>query len=90
MSREESGALSPSGKAGATVYTAAVGAGLGSWSEAYPFVYALDFDGRAPDGTYHTVVTGTVAATSPDFRIEPAEGIRGRAGQRTELLPDRA
>src|SRR3989442_14895348 len=28
---------------GATVYSAPIGANLGSWSTAYPFVYALDF-----------------------------------------------
>ena len=53
-----------------TVYTAAIGADLGSWSNAYPHVYALDFDSVATVASAYTiVVTGPIPATSPTFRI---------------------
>ena len=31
---------------GTTLFSGPIGQALGSWSNAYPFVYALDFDGR--------------------------------------------
>src|ERR1700739_1240949 len=53
---------------GSTVFgPAAIGANLGSWSTAYPDVYALDFDGLTTAGTYTISVSGTIAATSPSF-----------------------
>src|SRR5439155_16250720 len=55
---------------GSTVYSAPIGANLGSWSSAYPFVYALDLDPVATAGTYTIAVAGPVAAVSPSFRID--------------------
>ena len=54
-----------------TVYSAPIGADLGSWSNTYPHVYALDFDAVSAVGSAYTiVVTGPIAATSPTFRID--------------------
>jgi endoglucanase len=60
---------------GATVFTAAIGANLGSWSGSFPDVYALDFDGVTTAGTYSISVTGPIAAGSPSFRIDSASNI---------------
>jgi endoglucanase len=49
-----------------------VGASLGSWSERYKYVYALDFDAVQAPGTYTVAVDGTDAASSPQFAIAPA------------------
>jgi len=59
--------------AGSTVYTAPIGANLGSWSSSYPDVYALDFDAVTTAGTYSISVSGPVAATSPSFVIGTAQ-----------------
>src|SRR5439155_13525464 len=56
---------------GITVYSAPIGANLGSWSTAYPDVYALDFNTVTTADTYTIVVAGPIAATSPPFRIDP-------------------
>src|SRR5436853_7889752 len=51
---------------GTTVFgPAAIGANLGSWSNAYPDIYALDFDSFVTAGTYTVAVSGPIAATSP-------------------------
>jgi len=64
---------------GTTVYTAAIGAGLGSWSGGFPNVYALDFDPVTAPGTYTISVTGPVAATSPSFRVDTAANVYAAA-----------
>jgi endoglucanase len=64
---------------GSTVYSAAVGASLGSWSSGYPDVYALDFDSVTTPGTYSIVVTGPVAASSPALRVDAAANVYGPA-----------
>jgi endoglucanase len=62
-------------KSGATtVYSAVIGAKLGSWGS-YPDVYALDFDAVRGAGTYTISVTGPVAATSPSFKIDTAANL---------------
>jgi endoglucanase len=61
-----------------SVYSAAVGPSLGSWSSAYPNVYALDFPTTAA-GTYTISVTGPAAATSPPFAIGTGKAVYGRA-----------
>ncbi len=61
--------------AGTAVYSAPIGADLGSWSSSYPDVYALDFGSVTAPGTYSISVTGPVAATSPSFRIDTAQNI---------------
>jgi len=65
--------------AGTTVYTAPIGANLGSWSSGYPDVYALDFDSVTAPGTYSITVTGPVAATSPSFVIDTAQNVYAAA-----------
>jgi endoglucanase len=64
---------------GTTVYSAAIGAALGSWSSGYPNVYALDFDPVTAAGTYTIAVTGPVAATSPTFRIDTGQNVYATA-----------
>jgi endoglucanase len=57
-------------RAGATtVFSGPVGADLGSWSNGYPHVYALDFTPVTAAGSYTIAVTGPIAATSPVFRV---------------------
>ena len=60
---------------GDTVYTAPVGADQGAWSDAYPHVYALDFNRVTTDGSYTIVVTGPAGGTSPSFAIEAADDL---------------
>jgi len=56
---------------GSTVFgPTAIGANLGSWSNSYPDVYALDFDSFVTAGTYTISVSGPVAASSPSFKID--------------------
>ena len=67
---------------GATVFgPAGVGANLGSWSNGYPDVYALDFDSLVPSaaGTFSISVSGSVAASSPSFKIDTATNVYGTA-----------
>ena len=64
---------------GTTVYSAAVGANLGSWSSKYPDVYALDFGPVSGPGTYTISVSGPIASTSPSFPIGPAAQVYGGA-----------
>jgi endoglucanase len=67
----ETGAtFSVKNSSGATVYSAAIGANLGSWSNAYPDVYALDFSTVTSPGTYTIAVSGPIAASSPGFKID--------------------
>ena len=58
------------GAGGAVRFSGPVGADLGSWSDAYPHVYALDFDGLTRRGTYTIRTRGPVRGTSPPFRID--------------------
>ena len=61
---------------GSTVFgPAAIGANLGSWSSTYPDIYALDFDSFVTAGTYTISVSGSIAATSPSFKIDSAANI---------------
>src|SRR5947209_6419884 len=60
---------------GSTVFgPTAVGANLGSWSNGYPDIYALDFDSFIPAtaGAFSISVSGPIAASSPNFRIDTA------------------
>jgi hypothetical protein len=47
-----------------------IGANLGSWSNRYPNVYALDFDSFTQAGTYFISVSGPITAISPNFKID--------------------
>ncbi len=60
---------------GTTVYSAPIGANLGSWSTAYPFVYALDFGPVSTAGTYTIAVAGSIAATSPTFSVGTGDAV---------------
>lgn len=60
---------------GTTVFTAPVGADLGSWSASFGHVYALDFDAVTAVGTYTIDVSGPVTATSPSFRIDTGANV---------------
>ena len=57
---------------GTTVYSASIGANLGTWSSSYPDVYALDFNSVTTAGTYTIVVSGPIAGSSPAFPIGTA------------------
>jgi len=57
---------------GATVYSAPIGANLGSWSNSYPDVYALDFGSVTTAGTYTIVTSGPIVGSSPGFTIGTA------------------
>jgi endoglucanase len=60
---------------GATVFSAPIGANLGSWSSTYSNVYALDFDDVMTAGSYTISVSGPVPATSPSFRIDTGASV---------------
>ena len=72
----ETGAtFSVKNSSGATVYSAAIGANLGSWSTAYPDVYPLDFSTVTSPGTYTIAVSGPIAASSPGFKIDSVANV---------------
>src|SRR5207244_7229271 len=54
---------------GTTVLSGPIGANVGSWSSAYPDVYAIDFGSVRTVETYTIQVSGPVAAVSPTFRV---------------------
>jgi endoglucanase len=63
---------------GTTVFgPTAIGANLGSWSNGYPDVYALDLDSFVPAtaGTFSISVSGPIAASSPNFKIDTAANV---------------
>src|SRR5215472_1414871 len=61
---------------GSTVFgPTAIGANLGSWSNSYPDVYALDFDSFVTAGTYTINVSGPIAASSSSFKIDAATNL---------------
>ncbi|MGI9007815.1 MAG: glycoside hydrolase family 9 protein, partial [Streptosporangiaceae bacterium] len=51
---------------------------LGSWSHAYPAVWAIRFGGTHRTGTYRLLVTGGARAVSPWFKIAPASELYAR------------
>ena len=72
----ETGAtFSVKNSSGATVYSAGIGANLGSWSTAYPDVYALDFSIVTSPGAYTITVSGPIAASSPGFKIDTGANV---------------
>ncbi|HET8846336.1 MAG TPA: glycoside hydrolase family 9 protein, partial [Ktedonobacteraceae bacterium] len=58
--------------AGVTIYSAPIGANLGSWSSSFPYVYALDFGSVTRSGTYTISISGPISGSSPGFLIAPA------------------
>src|SRR5262245_1892668 len=53
-----------------TVFSAAISASRGSWSNNFGFVYPLNFDSVTAPGTYTISVTSPTSATSPTFKID--------------------
>ena len=76
-SAAETGAtFSVKNSSGSTVFgPAAIGANLGSWSNGYADVYALDFDSFTTTGTYTISVSGPIAASSPSFKVDTAANV---------------
>jgi len=76
-SAAETGAtFSVKNSSGSTVFgPAAMGSSLGSWSTTYPDIYALDFDTFTTAGTYTISVSGSIAASSPSFKIDSATNV---------------
>ena len=58
-----------------TVLSGPVGADLGSWSNSYGHVYAIDFDSLTTSGTYTIAVSGPAPATSVPFTIGTAAAV---------------
>jgi endoglucanase len=59
---------------GTSVFSAGIGAKLGSWGS-FSNVYALDFDAVTTPGTYTISVTGPASATSPSFLVDTAANV---------------
>ena len=60
----------------ATVFgPAAIGASLGSWSNTYKNVYAVDFDTFTTAGTFTISVSGPIAASSPSFKVDSGTNV---------------
>ncbi|PWT76427.1 MAG: glycoside hydrolase [Chloroflexi bacterium] len=76
---ETAATLSVKNASGTTVYSAPIGANLGSWSSSYPDIYALDFDSVTAPGTYTIVVSGPIAASSPTITIDTAANVYSQA-----------
>jgi endoglucanase len=55
--------------ANAVVFSGSIGSSLGSWSNAYPFVYGLDFSAFSTAGQYRIQVIGPVPTTSLTFGV---------------------
>jgi endoglucanase len=68
-------AFSVKDAAGTIVYTGTVGASLGAWSTAFPFVQPLDFDAVVAPGTYTVSLAPTTSASSPAFRIDSGQNV---------------
>lgn len=64
---------------GATVFSAPLGANLGSWSSAFPDVYALDFDALTTPGAYTIATSGSIPGSSPQFTIDTASNVYASA-----------
>jgi endoglucanase len=60
---------------GAVVFTGGVGRSVGSWSAAWPHVYALDFDALQTPGVYEITIDGQGVAASPRFAIGAAASL---------------
>jgi endoglucanase len=79
-SSNETGApFTIAGEGGGTVLAGTVGSAVGSWSKAFPFVYALDFDSLHATGRYTLAVGGAIPASSAPFEVAPATSLYGPA-----------
>src|SRR5215467_15458042 len=79
-SGSETGATFVINSGGSTVFgPAAIGANLGSWSNTYKNVYALDFDTFTTAGTYTISVSGPITASSPSFAINTGTNVYSSA-----------
>ncbi|WP_283133599.1 glycoside hydrolase family 9 protein [Rhizohabitans arisaemae] len=54
---------------GRTVLTGRAGTRLGDWNAKYPHVYLIDLSNVRTQGAYRIKTTGSVATTSPAFRV---------------------
>ena len=54
---------------GSPVFSAAIGPDQGAWGS-FAHVFALDFDPVSTAGTYTISVSGSISASSPNFRID--------------------
>ena len=54
---------------GGVAFSASIGPDQGKWGT-FAHVYALDFDSVSAAGNYTISITGTIAVTSPGFRID--------------------
>jgi endoglucanase len=72
---EVGAAFSVKDASGTVVYAGTVGANLGAWSNAYPFVQPVDLDAVATPGTYTISVDSPIVATSPAFRIDAGQNV---------------
>jgi endoglucanase len=60
---------------GQTLSTAAITARPGKWNPSFGFTYRIDFSSFTTAGTYTIAVNGPAGATSPSFKIAPANAI---------------
>ena len=60
---------------GQTVSTGAIPSKAGKWSVAFDFTYAIDFSAFKSAGTYTIAIDGPAGATSPAFKIAPADEV---------------
>ena len=60
---------------GTTVLSGVLGTPVGSWSTAFPDVYAIDFDQLEAPGSYRVLVGGPAPASSPLFAIAGAASL---------------
>ena len=67
---EDSGAdWSVERRNGKVLAAGTLGAPVGSWSEAYPDVYTIDFDALHAKGSYRVLLAGPAPASSPTFAV---------------------
>ncbi|MFE6498053.1 glycoside hydrolase family 9 protein [Streptomyces sp. NPDC057748] len=64
--------------AGKEVLTGRTGPSTGGWNNTYHSVHTLDLSRLTTPGTYRVEVSGPVAATSPQFRVAPADEMFGK------------
>jgi endoglucanase len=76
---EAGGTFALKNTGGDTVFTGPIGQPVGSWSKAFPFVYALDFGSVSTSGRYTIEVGAPVPATSPTFVIDSGQAVYQQA-----------
>ncbi len=64
---------------GGATFSGPIGPLLGAWSNAYPFVYALDFGSVTAPEAYSIEVSGPAPASSPTFAIGSGQAVYQQA-----------